>query len=195
MFEAKFVSLGSYFRREEEGMGEMDFDDVVRRRRSIRRYRREPVPEDVVWRLLHNAHRAPTAGNKQPQEFVVVRDEGLKRRLAVAANDQSFVAEAPLVVVVCADAGRSAARYGRRGYEFYSVIDASCVCMILLLSVANEGLGACFVGAFDDAQVSRVLGLPEGVRPIGIFPIGYPAEEPVKRPHIPLEKVVHMDGW
>ena len=161
----------------------------------VRGYRKEPVPENLVEKLLQNAHQAPSAGFLQPQEFIVVRDGEMKRRLAAAALHQTFVAEAPLVIVVCSDTRRQTPRYGRRGYEFYSITDGAFASMLILLTVVDEGLGACFVGAFDDAKVSRVLGLPEGVRPIGIISIGYPAEGARKLRRIPLEKIMHFDRW
>jgi len=106
-----------------------------------------------------------------------------------------FIAEAPVVIVVCADTSRLATRYGARGVHFCSIVDEAFAAMIILLTVMNEGLGCCFVGAFHDDRVSQVLRLPDHVRPIGIIPIGYPAEGPEKSPRIPLERIVHEDTW
>jgi nitroreductase len=119
----------------------------------------------------------------------------VKQALARAALNQTFIAEAPVVIVVCADTARSASRYGERGVHFYSLIDGAFAAMLILLGVVDDGLGCCFVGAFYDDEVARVLGLPERVRPIGIIPIGYPAEGPAKYPRIPLERIVHQNRW
>lgn len=173
----------------------MEFDKVVRRRHMVRAFEQKPVEEEKIKKILRNAHQAPSAGFLQPQEFLLVKDRTVKKKLASAALDQDFIAEAPVVIVTCADTKRSASRYGRRGIERYSVIDAAYASLLILLTAVNEGLGACFVGAFYDDEVSKVLGLPEGVIPIGIIPIGYPAQGPEKYPRIPLEKILHKDGW
>jgi len=173
----------------------MEFDQVIRKRHMVRAYQPRPVEEEKIRKILRNAHRAPSAGFKQPQEFIVVRDPKVKEALARAALYQMFIAEAPVVIVVCSDTSRPAERYGSRGVHFYSIIDGAFAAMIILLTVVNEGLGCCFVGAFHDDQVSQVLGLPDYVRPIGIIPIGYPAEGPQKYRRIPLERIVHYDRW
>jgi nitroreductase len=161
----------------------------------VRVYEPRPVEEEKVGRILRLAHRAPSAGFKQPQEFIVVRDPKVKEELAQAALKQMFIAQAPVVIVVCADTRRPASRYGARGVHFYSIIDGAFAAMLIMLTVVDEGLGCCFVGAFHDEQVSRVLGLPEAVRPIGIIPIGYPAEPAQKIARMPLEHIVHRDRW
>lgn len=171
----------------------MDFEQLTRDRRSVRAFRPDPVPDETIERLLSAAVRAPSAGNLQAWEFVVVRDPETKRRLAQAAFDQSFVAEAPLVIVTCRNLLRNAFRYGRRGRDFYSLVDASCASMLLLLAAHNEGLGACFVGAYRDAEVCRISRLPGHVRPVGIIPIGYPAEAPPALSRLPLAEVVHHE--
>ncbi len=108
---------------------------------------------------------------------------------------KQYFTQAPVVIVVCADTRRPATRYGARGVHFYSLIDGAFAAMLILLTVVDEGLGCCFVGAFHDEQVSRVLGLPDAVRPIGIIPIGYPAEPAQKYRRLPLEQIVHQDRW
>ena len=125
----------------------------------------------------------------------MVRDQRVKEALARAALDQMYVAQAPLVIVVVPDTRRSAPRYGKRGVEFYSIIDGSFAAMLVLLAVVDEGLGACFAGAFYDKEVRHILGLPRGVHPIGIISIGYCAEGPqmfLRRPRTPL---VHHDRY
>jgi nitroreductase len=173
----------------------VEFDDVIRKRRMVRAYQDRPVDDAIVQKILAHAHQAPSAGFKQPQEFIVVRQPEIKRALGRAAFDQMYLAEAPVVIVVCADTSRPAERYGKRGREFYSVIDGAFAAMIILLTAVSQGLGCAFVGAFDDAQVARVLGMPRHVRPIGIMPIGYSAEAPEQYDRIPLERIVHEDGW
>ena len=173
----------------------MDLGLVLRKRAMIRAFKPVPVEDEKIKRILRNAWRAPSAGHLQPQDFIIVKDQVVKRNLAQAALDQHFIAEAPLVMVVCSDTRRNVWRYRDRAIRFYSITDGSFASLIILLTVVNEGLGACFVGAFDDDEVSKVLGLPKEVKPIGIIPIGYPAEKPEKLTRIPLEKRLHYNRW
>ena len=155
----------------------MDFWEVINRRRSVRAYERHrPVPEELIRQLLQAAIRAPSAGNRQPWHFIVVRDGTTKVGLASAAYAQHFVAQAPVVIVVCADANRSAARYGRRGWELYCLQDTAAGTENLLLAAVALGLGACWVGAFDERAVASALSLEGHLRPVALIPIGYPAE-------------------
>ena len=173
----------------------MEFQELVRKRGMVRAFRPDPVPEEMIERLLSNAVRAPSAGNLQAWEFVVVRGSETKRRLAEAALGQMFVAEAPVVIVCCRNMERNARRYGDRGRHFYNLIDASFASLLILLAAHNEGLGACFVGAYRDEEVSRILGLPEHARPVGIMPIGWPAEAATVSERMPLAEVVHYERF
>jgi len=155
----------------------MDFWKVIHRRRSIRAYESDrPVSEDAIRQLLGAAIRAPSAGNRQPWHFIVVRDGTVKAGLASAAYGQRFVAQAPVVIVVCADPGRSAARYGARGRELYCLQDTAAATENLLLAAVALGLGACWVGAFDERAAASALRLEPHLRPVALIPIGYPAD-------------------
>jgi len=173
----------------------MEFEGLIRRRSMIRAFRPDSVPEELVQKLLRNAVRAPSAGHLQPWEFIVVREAETKRRLGEAALGQMFIAHAPVVIVTCRNLERNAWRYGVRGRHFYSLIDASFASLMILLTARNDGLGACFVGAYRDDEVVRILGLPRDVRPVGIIPIGWPAEGPTKAERIPLAQVVHRERF
>jgi len=173
----------------------LELESLLKRRAMIRAFRQDPVEDERIWRILMNAWRAPSAGHLEPQDFVIVKDTSVKQRLVEAALQQSFIEEAPVVIVVCADTRRNVGRYGERGRNFYSVIDASFASFIILLSAVELGLGACFVGAFEDEKVSKVLELPKEVRPVGIIPIGRPAEKPRRLRRIPLERRVHLNTY
>jgi nitroreductase len=174
----------------------MDLDEVVKKRKMIREYQQNrQVPTEIINKLLKNAHRAPSAGHTQVQEFIVVIDPITKRKLCEASLDQRQVEDASVLVVVCSNTSRSVGRYGKRGKDFYSVIDGAFASMIILLSAVNEGIGASFVGAFEDDKVTKILGLPSQVKPIGIIALGYPAEEPEKLERIELYSLVHYERY
>jgi len=173
----------------------MRIPELIKERRSIRAFSDRPIPDEDVEVLVEAACWAPSAGNRQPWEFVVVRDGENKRRLVEAAHGQSFIAEAPVVFVVCADPGRSAARYGRRGAEFYCLQDTAAAVQNLLLTATANGIGACWVGAFDEEKAAETVAAPEGVRPVAIIPVGYPAESPPPRPRRSLSEITHREKF
>lgn len=173
----------------------MNMLKAIKKRRSIRRFLREDIPEEVVMELLDAMRWAPSAGNLQPWEFVVVRDKRIKRRVAEAAYKQMFIAEAPVVIVVCANPSRSATRYGDRGINLYCLQDTAAATQNLHLAAVEMNLGTCWVGAFDEDHVARAIGAPRGIRPVAIVPVGRPAERPPPRPRRSLEEIVHRDRF
>src|SRR5688500_2988766 len=167
----------------------MDFEDVVRKRKMVRRYKQNlRLSEKTITKLIRNAHTAPSAGHTQVQEFIIVKEPVIKKKLRAAAVDQEYVEDAPLLIVVCSNTSRSVGRYGIRGTEFYSITDGAFASMLILLTAVNEGIGACFVGAFLDDKVSEILELPEYVKPIGIIALGFPAEDPSKFKRIDIDR-------
>ncbi len=173
----------------------MDVFEAIRERRSIRAFSPDPVPDELLEKILEAAKWAPSAGNCQARDFIVVRDSGVKRGLCRAALGQSFIEEAPVDIVVCANEDRSAGRYGSRGRRLYCLLDAAAAVQNLLLAVHALGLGACWIGAYHDESVSKVLQLPKSWKPVAIIPLGYPAEKPWPSSRIPLEALVHRDRY
>ncbi len=172
-----------------------DVFETIRERRSIRRYKDQPVPDDIIRQLLEAATLAPNAGNLQPWHFFVVKDKKVRSDLAKAAGRQNFVAEAPVTIVVCADPAHSASRYRSRGAELYCLQDTAAAAQNLFLAATAFGLGTCWVGAFDEKLAGMALNLKENLRPVAIFPVGYPAENPRPRARRPLEQVMSIvDG-
>ena len=173
----------------------MELIDGLLSRRSVRRFKSKSIPDDLIWKILKLANAAPSAGNLQSRDFIITRDEEIKQKLATAAHDQIFIHDAPVVIVVCGNQARSSSSYGNRGTDFYSIQDADAAVMHILLAALANDLGTCWVGAFDDDEVSAVLDLPELIRPIAIIPIGYPAQKPIKTSRVPIEKLVHYEKW
>lgn len=169
-----------------------DVMDAIRERRSIRRFKADPVPEATLGRLLESAVQAPSAGNLQPWFFYVVKKAEIREELARAAGYQKFVAEAPVTIVVCADVPRSARYYGRRGAELYCLQDTAAAIQNLMLAATAFGLGTCWVGAFSEEMTRNVLQLPDHLRPVALIPVGYPVRQPAPRPRRPLEEVVKL---
>ena len=118
----------------------MDFDEVVKRRKMIREYdlNRQQIPDNIITNLIRNAHRAPSAGHTQVQEFIIVKDASTKKKLRKGSEIKNMSNKSSLLIVVCSNTSRSISRYGSRGREFYSIIDGAFASMLILLSAENE---------------------------------------------------------
>jgi len=173
----------------------MDVFEAIKGRRSIRAYRDMDVSQEIVEKLIEAARWAPSAGNIQPWEFIIVRNPETKRRLAEAALRQSFIEEAPVVIVVCADEERSARGYGTRGRTLYCIQDTAAAIQNIHLAAYALGLGTCWVGAFIEDEARKILNIPEGVRPVAIIPVGYPAESPSPRSRRHLKEIIHYERF
>jgi nitroreductase len=169
----------------------MDFFEAARQRRSVRAFKPEAVSEQALGRILETINMAPSAGNLQSFEVYLVRDETRKAALVAAARGQEFLRQAPLVLVFCANAIRAEPKYGMRGTDLYAVQDASIACTYAMLAATSLGLASVWVGAFSEAQVSSLLGLPEDQRAVALLPIGVPAESPAARRRRPLAELIH----
>jgi nitroreductase len=170
----------------------MEFAEVLTKRRSVRSYTPELVEENKLRRIFEAANIAPSAGNLQAYQVRVVRDKAKKNALAKAAHGQGFIAEAPVCLVFCADPRRSAAKYGKRGSDLYSVQDATIAATFAMLAAVDLGLATVWVGDFDEKKVQRVLGV-RSIRPVAIFSLGYAAEQPQPSPRRAIEEIFQGD--
>lgn len=167
----------------------MDLIDALKGRRSIRRYKAESVSNDIVLKLIDAAENAPSAGNLRARRYIAVTKSETRKALAVASYGQRQFDSAPLIIVACADVDRSSSRYGDRG-SLFAIQDATAAVMCLLLAAYDIGLGACWIGAFDDDLVRDILGLEEHMLPIALISVGWPAEGPAAPPKRNLEEVL-----
>ncbi|MEJ2683806.1 MAG: nitroreductase family protein [Candidatus Sulfobium sp.] len=169
----------------------MNVLEAVRKRRSIRNFLERDIPEEVVAALIDSLIWAPSAGNLQSRRFYMVKEKRLRKELAAGALNQNFIRDAPLVTVCCTDS-RIGRRYGRRGVELYTIQDVSVSIMCMMLTAEEKGLGTCWVGAFDEAEISRVLDLPAHHRPVALVPVGYPSHIPAPTSRLPADEVVEF---
>ena len=166
---------------------------IIKERRSVRRYKPDAVPEDVILRILEAARFSPSGKNLQPWKFILVKDQILKEKLAEASGGQAFIAEAPIVVVAC---GFPDACYSRMGNYMKSwPVDVAIGVEHLVLQAQEEGLGTCWIGAFEERDVKSILSIPEDVKVLALTPLGYPDEIPSFRGRKKLEDIVSYDGF
>ncbi len=164
----------------------MDFLELCKKRYSLRKYSNKVVPEDVLERIIEAARLAPSACNSQPWHFVVVRDSTKKAMLCEEAfsgiySMNKFAKEAPVIIVVITEKMKFAAALGGmlRGTQ-YSLIDIGIACEHLILQAAQEGVGSCMLGWFDENAVKKILGLPKNVKIDLLISLGYPPEDYIR---------------
>ncbi len=169
----------------------MEFSQLIEERYSVRAYKPDPVQEGKLEKVLDAARLAPTAANRQPFQLIVIHTKGREDELYKIYNKRWFV-EPPLLICACGLPDRG---WTRRDGKSYVDVDVAIVMDHLVLAAADEGLGTCWVGAFDPEAARQVLGLPEEAEPIAFTPLGYPADEPGAKKRKPLDELVRYERW
>ena len=170
----------------------MDFQELTRKRYSVRAYKPDPVEGDKLARILEAARIAPTAANRQAFRIIVIRTDERKADLRRIYGRDWFV-QAPLVLCVCAVPSEGWVRK-TDGWNAAEV-DATIVMSHIVLAAAEEGLGTCWIAAFDPAAAREVLGLPPDVIPSAFTPLGYAADTAGPKKRRPLDELVRRDRW
>ncbi len=164
----------------------MDVMEAIRRRRSVRKYDPRPIPEDVMQRMKEALRYAPSACNYQPWKFVLVTEPDLKDQVAKAAKRRRFIAEAPVIVVGVGFPDRAYKSMG--GYGNSVDVDLAIALDHLTLAAAAEGLGTCWIGAFDEDHMKEVIGVPPNAKVVALTPLGYPAKPDLIHPVEPGDR-------
>lgn len=164
----------------------MSIVEVIKERRSIRVYSKRRIEEDKLKRVLEAARLAPTARNMQEWKLVVVTEKETREKLMKAAGNQTFVAEAPVVIAACGVISDYVMRCGQLSYP----VDVAIAVDHMTLQAQAEGLGSCWVCAFSEPEVKKILGIPEGARVVTLLTLGYPAEHPAARARKELSELV-----
>ncbi|MGQ9680455.1 MAG: nitroreductase family protein [Candidatus Bathyarchaeia archaeon] len=170
----------------------MEFYEVVRTRRSIRSFKPDPIPDDVLKRVLEAARIAPSGSNRQPWRFILVNDRKLIDSVVDACGHQRFLSEAPVLIVACG----CDIKYDRGGYmgDLSMLVDVSIAVTHLILAARAEGLGTCWIGGFDNEELKRLLHIPKDWNVVAVTPLGFP-KAPFSEPGArkPLEEVVSFN--
>lgn len=172
----------------------MEFYDVIKARRSTRKFTNDKVSSEQILRMLDAAISAPNACNMQSWHFYVVTDPAVKKRMADEGVMAAWAATAPVIFVVCTAAAEITSRFGERGEKLFAIQDTAAAIENLLLCAADMGLGGCFMGAFDHDKCSSILGILDGHHPVAMVPVGRPAQILPARPRNPLESAVTFIG-
>jgi nitroreductase len=164
----------------------MDVLEAIKSRRSIRKYRPEPIPEEKLQVILEAARLAPSAANRQPWRFVVVQNQDRKKALAEAANNQMFLSDAAAIVVALSDPEVSARWHER---------DTMIALEHMVLAATALSYGTCWIGAFNEDTVKSLLKIPASLKVVALLPIGKPAETPAPRPRKELSEILFNEEW
>jgi len=168
----------------------MEFYDVLEKRHSVRDFDKKDVEQKKVQNILDAVQRCPSAGNLQAYKVYVVRSKEAKEGIVAAALYQEFIAQAPVLLVFCADKAQSAAKYGERGSDLYAIQDATIAAAYSQLAATAEGLSCVWVGAFDPLEVSRLIKAGPHEVPIALIPIGYPKGKAWETGRRPLKEII-----
>ncbi len=168
-----------------------DFFETVRHRHSIRKYRTDmPVEQEKLHAILEMACAAPSAGDLQSYRILVITDEGQRKQLSEIADNQDFIAEAPVALLFCSEPARAGKKYGERGENLYALQDATIAASYAQLAVVAAGLGSTWVGYFDNDKLKQSLSLEAGLEPVALLSVGYPAELPEETARRPIKEIV-----
>lgn len=202
----------------------MDVFDAIKKRRSIRNYKPDAIPDEVLDRLLEALRLAPSGVNRQPWKFIVVRDKETREKIAAACrwkpartNGQPFIAEAPVVIVGCGSEKKAAARYRKKEdgeiwvadgaavveemktgsveHQSTMLFDLAIAMDHLSLAAAAEGLGTCWIEGMDEPEVKKILGIPDDIKLAIVMPVGYPVSWPEAKPRKSLEEIICYDRY
>lgn len=165
----------------------------IKTRRSVRNFKPDKIPDEILGKILESATWAPSSGNLQNWEFVIVKDSVLKESVSRNCR-QDFIKKAPVVIVVCSNR-KKIANYGKRGEEFFGVQNTAAAVQNILLSAHSLGIGTCWIGAFDDSKLSEILAIPNHVQPVAVVPMGYPEGKPRQTQRMPAEDVTFIDKY
>ncbi len=159
----------------------MEFSEVVFSRRSIRQYKKDSVPDEVLKRLFEAMSAAPSGNNHQPYKFIFIKKEEVRKKIASQACHQDFLFDAPVLVAACCEKDRA--------------FDTAIAMEHLILAATNEGLGSCFIGWFEGDMVRKILTIPDAYEIPILAAIGYADESPAARERKPLEELISFDRF
>lgn len=165
--------------------------EVIKKRRSIRSFLPKKVEDEKLDFIIEAARLAPSANNRQEWRFILALEDKAKRNISGAAKNQNLIAQAPAVFVICAETDEHVMTCGQMGYT----VDCSIAITHMILAATSLGLGSCWVGAFYEDKLKKVLGIPEKIRVVGLLPVGYPAENPPATSRLKKEQILHYEKW
>ncbi|RLI21569.1 nitroreductase [Candidatus Bathyarchaeota archaeon] len=171
----------------------MDLFEAIENRRSIRSYKPTPIPDEHLKKILEAARLAPSGKNRQPWRFIIVRDAERKKKLAEAAMNQMFIAEADTVVVALGDPTLYSSPGTKRRIPYLQ--DPMIAIEHMVLAATALGYGTCWIAALNEEEVKQIVKAPEELTVVALLPIGVPNENPPPRPRKPFEEIFFSEVY
>lgn len=175
-------------------MNSSEFYEFLSKRSSVREFSSAEISEEEIEFIIKCASQAPSAGNRESWDVVIVKDEGIREDLSDAAFGQEHLITAPVIFAVCANYVRSMSQYGERGI-LYAIEDASIACTYMMLAAHSAGLHSCWTGAFDDENIIEILDLPQHARPVALLAVGRGRGPYQKTGRMPVFEHIHNETW
>ena len=164
----------------------MSLIDLILSRRSIRKYEKKEIPEEVLNQIFEAGQNAPSAGNKQPIRFIILKEQEIKKNLS--GTFSRFLKDSPVVIVGCADV--KALLTGK-----WAVVDTTIAIQNMVIAAWALGVGSCWIGSFDEKKVKELLKIPERWKVVALLTFGYPSEQPKQRKKKPFEKMFSFNRF
>ena len=169
----------------------MDVSTAISQRSSVRAYKATDIEEDKLKKILEAARLSPSASNRQDWKFIMVRNKETKKKLAKATFGQSFIGEAPVVLVACGTDSKAVMGCGQPTHT----VDVSIACAFMILQAYELGLGTCWIGAFNEGETKKILNIPEHVRVVAVIPLGYPNQPPSQKFRKSLNEILCYEKY
>ncbi len=160
--------------------------EVILNRRSIRSYLKRELTNEQLFKILNAARWAPSARNLQPWHFILILDDKLKEKMVPICFNQKFIGEASCIVVGLADLEKS---------PKWAIVDTTIALEHMVLVAHELGLGTCWIGAFDENKVKKLLKIPDKYKVVALLTIGYPAEQPLRKPRVNIEEIYSINQY
>lgn len=172
----------------------MDLFEAIEKRRSVRKFKPNPITKEHLKKILEAGRLAPSGGNRQPWYFIVTSDSETKRALSVAANNQAFISDAGVIITALGDAGV----YPKSSTASTRILhkqDPMIAIEHMVLAATALGYGTCWIGAFNENEVKRILKVPENLTVVALLPVGVPDENPQPRLRKAFKEIFFNDSY
>lgn len=177
--------------------------EAIYNRTSIRSFLKKEIPEEILYEILKAGTQAPSSGNMQPWEFIIVSDENKKEEVVSAtfsgfysesAPHQKWILSAPKIIIICINKKRTKSRYGELG-DKWTLIDTANAVQNMILTATEYGIGSCWVGGIKEKLVKNYFHIPSYVQPIGLLPIGYSTKTVAHKHKMNPEWITHTNKY
>jgi len=173
----------------------MELDKCIKGRRSVRDYLEKDVENEKLVKIIDSARYAPSSGNLQNWRFIIVKDNKKRNDIAIACLKQHWMAEAPVHIVVCNKIEDVKRFYGSMGELVYSIHNCAAAIENLLLTAYSLGLGTCWIGAFDEDAIKKILRIPNDIKIEAVITVGYPKEKEEPAERYSLDNLTFFEEW